>query len=246
MVRFSDFAGIPTVPDGDPNASPRGMAVRFHLPDGTDTDIVAHSYNGFPARTVEEFLDFARALAASGPGVPGPKPIEAFLADHLPARAFAEAAKPTPASFVKESYHAVNSFRFIDRDGTSRYGRYHIRPVDGEEHLSTSDATRRPPDFLFQELERRLAKGPAAFRLFLQMPVPGDQTSDGSLPWPEDRPKVELGTIEVTSLVADSKAVERELVFDPTRLTDGIELSDDPMPLARSAIYAISYQRRNP
>jgi catalase len=245
-VRFSDFAGIPTVPDGDPNASPRGMAIRFHLPDGADTDIVAHSYNGFPARTVEEFLEFARALAASGPETPEPKPIVAFLADHPAARAFAEAPKPAPTSFAKESYHAVNAFRFIGRDGASRCGRYHIRPLDGEEHLSPADAARRPPGFLFQDLERRLAEGGAAFRLFLQMPAPGDQTSDGSLPWPDDRPQVELGVVEVTRLVPDSKAVERELVFDPARLTDGIEFSDDSMPLARSAIYAISYRRRKP
>ena len=43
-VRFSDFAGVPAIPDTDPNASPRGMAVKFHLPDGSDSDLVIHSY----------------------------------------------------------------------------------------------------------------------------------------------------------------------------------------------------------
>jgi catalase len=244
-VRLSDFGGVPTVPDGDPLASPRGMAIKFHLPGGTDTDIVAHSYDGFPTRTAEEFLDFVRALAASGPGVPSPKPIETFMARHPQARRFAEAPKPTPASFATESYYAVNAFRFIDQKGNSRYGRYRIRPVQGEEYLSSADAARRPPDFLFHELEKRLGGGPATFRLFVQIAAAGDPTDDGSLPWPEDRPQVELGTIEVTDMVADSQAVERELIFDPTRLTDGIELSDDPLPLVRSAIYAISYTRRN-
>ena len=68
-VRFSDFAGVPTVSDGDPLASPRGMAIKFHLPGGIDTDIVAQSYDGFPVRTAEEFLVFVRALATSGPEV---------------------------------------------------------------------------------------------------------------------------------------------------------------------------------
>ncbi|MGZ3355477.1 MAG: catalase, partial [Isosphaeraceae bacterium] len=62
---------------------------------------------------------------------------------------------------------------------------------------------------------------------------------------PEERPQVELGTIAVTSRAADSPASERRLLFDPARLVDGIELSDDPLPLARSALYAIAYRRRN-
>src|SRR5215469_5752005 len=62
-VRFSDFAGVPNVPDNDPaHASPRGFAVRFHLDGHVHTDIVAHSYDGFPVRTGEEFLGFFRAL----------------------------------------------------------------------------------------------------------------------------------------------------------------------------------------
>jgi catalase len=97
-VRFSDFAGVPTVPDGDPLASPRGMAIKFHLPDGMDTDIVAHSYDGFPTGTAEEFLEFIRALAANGSG--NPDRLKSFLASHPQARRFAEAPKPVPSSFA--------------------------------------------------------------------------------------------------------------------------------------------------
>jgi catalase len=244
-VRFSDFAGIPTVPDGDPLASPKGMAVKFHLPGGTDTDLVAQSYDGFPVRTAEEFLEFVRALAASGPRVPSPKPIDTFGASHPQARRFVEAPKPTPASFATESYYAVNAFRFVDQKGTARSGRYRIRSLGGEKYLSPADAAAQPPDFLFHEIEQRLAKGLTTFRLYVQIAAEGDRTDDGSIPWPGDRPQVELGTIEVKAVVANSNAEERKLVFDPTRLVDGIELSDDPLPLARSAIYAISYRRRN-
>jgi catalase len=244
-VRFSDFAGVPTVPDGDPLASPRGMAIKFHLPGGIDTDIVAHSYDGFPTRTAEEFLEFVRALAASGPGSPDPKPIMSFLASHPQARRFAEAPKPAPSSFATESYYAVNAFRFINREGTSRPGRYRIRPEAGEAHLDPAEASRRPGGFLFDELAQRLARGAARFRLLVQLAAEGDPVDDGSLPWPEGRPQVELGTLSITSPVADSAAAERRLVFDPARLVDGIELSDDPLPAVRSAVYAISYRRRH-
>jgi len=70
-VRYSDSTGIPTIPDNDPARSgPRGIAVRFHLADHVHTDIVAHSTNGFPVRTGEEFLQFLRAAAAAGQASP--------------------------------------------------------------------------------------------------------------------------------------------------------------------------------
>src|SRR3982751_5386932 len=42
-VRFSNFTGIPNIPDNNPNASPRGIGIRFHLGEHVHTDIVAHS-----------------------------------------------------------------------------------------------------------------------------------------------------------------------------------------------------------
>src|SRR5690349_12286434 len=67
-VRFSDFAGIPNVPDNDlQGASPRGFAVRFHLAEHVHTDIVAHSTDNFPSRTAEGFLEFLNALIATDP-----------------------------------------------------------------------------------------------------------------------------------------------------------------------------------
>jgi catalase len=244
-VRFSDFAGVPTVPDGDPLACPRGMAIKFHLPGGIDTDIVAQSYDGFPVRTAEEFLVFVRALAASGPGVSSPTPLANFLASHPQAKLFAEAPKPAPASFATESYYGVNAFRFANGEGASRDVRYQVRPEAGEKHLDAVEAARRPGSFLFEELAERLFRGPARFRLLVQLADKGDPVDDGSLPWPEGRRQVELGTIAVSSQVADSAAAERRLLFDPARLVDGIELSEDRLPLARSAVYAIAYRRRN-
>jgi catalase len=46
-VRFSDSAPAPSVADNAPEAAPRGIAIRFTLPDGKETDIVAISHNGF-------------------------------------------------------------------------------------------------------------------------------------------------------------------------------------------------------
>jgi catalase len=244
-VRFSDSTGIPTIPDGDPNASPRGVAVRFHLPGGVETDIVAHSFNGFPVGTAEEFLAFLQAVAASGPDATRPTPIEVFLSSRPRAATFVTAAKPAPKSFATESYYAAHAFAFINREGARKFARYQIHPAEGRAHLSSAEAAQMPPNYLFDELSSRLAHAPAKLRLVAQLAEPGDPIDNASIPWPDERPQIELGAITITKRLVDSDAMQRRLIFDPVRLTDGIELSGDPLPQARSAVYSVSYSRRN-
>src|SRR5712692_3367550 len=158
-VRYSDSTGVPTIPDNDPQKSgPRGIAVRFHLGEHTHTDIVAHSTNGFPVRTGEEFLEFLRAAAAAGAGKP--EVLGAFLATHPNAKRFVETPKPIPASFAREAFFAVTSFKFTNAEGVSRHGRFRIRPEAGTQYLTDEAAAAKSQDFLFDELGPRLAKEP--------------------------------------------------------------------------------------
>ena len=105
-VRFSNFTGLPELPDNDPQSNPRGMSIRFQAPGGATTDIVAHSYNGFPTSTVEELTAFLRALAASCPTTPDPKPIAKFLESHPAAAKFAQAPKPAPPASRPKAFTA--------------------------------------------------------------------------------------------------------------------------------------------
>lgn len=244
-VRFSDFTGIPTIADNDPNASPRGMAVRFHLANQGFTDIVAHSYNGFPARTVEEFLGFLQAMAASGPGAPKPSPIEIFLKSHPRAKQFAETPKLAPESFATESYYAVDAFRFTNSKRKSRYARIRIVPVLGVRYLDVTAAAAMPPNFLFDELSNRLAREPVQFHLMAQLAAKGDAIDDASQAWPDNRPQMELGILSITHIFTDSDGAQQKLLFDPAHLVEGIEASKDPLIQARSELYAVSFQRRN-
>jgi catalase len=98
-VRLSDTTGIPEIPDADPNASPHGLAIKFKLDDGTEMDLVIHSFNGFPAATAAEFDTFLKAVAASGPGVTKPTPIEKYLQAHPKAVPFASRF-PAPCSMA--------------------------------------------------------------------------------------------------------------------------------------------------
>ena len=147
-MRFSLAAGVPTAADNDPAAaSPQGMAVRFHLGEHVHTDIIAHSHNGFPARTGEEFLGFLKAVLASGPTAPAPPPIVAFLAAHPAAKAFVEAPKPIPSSFARQAYFAITAFKFTNAGGQSRFGRFRIVPEAGTEFLTPKRSRRKRPIF---------------------------------------------------------------------------------------------------
>ena len=81
-ARFSNSTGIPLLPDNEPNANPRGLALRFHLAEHVHTDIVSHSTDGFPTHTGAEFLEFLRAVASSDPAKLAGSPLEAFLGSH--------------------------------------------------------------------------------------------------------------------------------------------------------------------
>jgi catalase len=85
-VRFSANTGMPKIADTNPLATPRGLAIKFHLPDGSETDLVTHSYNGFPTKNPDEQQQFFIAVAGSKPGAPSPTPLEAFQEAHQPRR----------------------------------------------------------------------------------------------------------------------------------------------------------------
>jgi len=112
-------------------------------------------------------------------------------------------------------------------------------------HITPEEAARQSPDYLFDDLARRIAKKPLVFHLKAQLAEPGDQTKDASQPWPEDRKVVDLGVLTLTKVVPNSSETQKKLLFLPTNLTAGIELSDDPLPSQRTAAYAVSFARRS-
>ena len=244
-VRFSVSSGNPTVADNNPmGSSPQGMAVRFHLADHVHTDIVAHSHNGFPTRTGEEFLEFLRAAAASAPGGVEPPPIVAFLNTHPAARAFVEAPKPIPTSYARQAYFAVTAFRFTSADGQSRSGRFRLRPEAGTEFLSAEQAQKQTTDFLSAELSARLARGSARFRVLVQLAESGDEVADSTVVWPESRPEVEFGVLTLAQHVDELVPERRKIIFDPVPRVDGIDSAGDPLTELRSELYLLSGRRR--
>lgn len=243
IIRFSNASGDPNVHDGERNG--RGMAVAFKLLGQGTTDIVAQSTKGFPAGTPEEFLDFLRALLADARSA-SEEHVKAFLTEHPHAKGFIErlSSELVPASYTTIPYYAVNAFRFINASGESRIGRYRFVP-EVEAYLSSQDAEKQDRDFLEKELATCLPDRPAVFKLVVQVAGPDDITDNPTVLWPEDRQVIELGRLEIKAVSSADEADQNNIVFDPGRLVDGIELSNDPVLGARPDIYAISFARRS-
>jgi catalase len=243
-VRFSNAPGVPTNADNHPGSGPRGIAIRFALPGGAFTDIVSISHNGFVVGTGEDFLAFLKAAAASGPDSPHPTPIETFLGSHPRAAKFVMDNLARPKSYATLAYFGNNAFVFVDSNGKRQPVRYQIIPAAGVATLDSASAARAGENYLLDDLRQRLARGPVQFRLYAQLPNSGDPTHDGSIVWPDDRRRVLLGNIRLTKVEPKQEELQRSLTFNPTFLTSGIELSDDPLVPLRSAAYALSVAHR--
>jgi catalase len=245
-ARVSNASGDPDAPDYMPDV--RGLAVKLYLPDGSRTDIVAQSAPRFPVRTPEAFVELMRA---SEPSAAMPLKFARFLARNpgaapgLPANA--KALLP-PASYATIRYYAIHAYRWLDRDGAEHYVRYTFVPEASEPPLAPWQAPRRGRDYLQDEIRERLARGPVRFKLEVQVaePTHGDDVDDPTSVWPKQRVRHTAGTLELTGLDTEREKGTDVLVFDPVRVTDGIELSGDPILRFREHAYSASVARRAP
>ena len=240
-VRFSNDGGIPNIPDGTPS-NPKGMAIKFHLSGGAEVDMVILGTKFFPVATGEDFRDLLVAISESPADAPKPTALDRFTASH-PRFPAAFATGTTPDSFADQEYRGMNAFIFVDKAGHRQAVRYIMAPEKAV-RLSVAEAAKKPPNFLVDELPERIARRPVVFHLEAQIAEPGDQTMDPSQPWPDSRKVVDLGVLTLDKPVADSLEAQKKLLFLPVRLTDGIELSDDRLPVIRSEVYALSFARR--
>jgi catalase len=244
-VRFSNGSGDPLSPDAARDA--RGMALKIYLPGGGTTDIVALSLPSFFARTPEDLIAFNQARRVDpATGAPDTALVGTYLSEHPEAIPAVTAAitHPLPVSYAALGYHALHAFGLEADDGSVRFGRYHLVPDAGTLSLTDEEAAERDHDYLRSELAVRLAAGPARFVLDFELAGAGDPIDDPTAQWPADREMVRLGEVAITALAHDRETGGDVLVFDPTRVPDGVQLSDDPILHARPGAYSVSVARR--
>lgn len=243
LARFSNSTGLPSIPDNDPSASPRGLAIRFLLSADhhKHTDIIAHSISLFPVRTGEDFLAM---LGAIGDGSIG-----SFLEANPSAARFVQEPKPCPVSFARQRYWAANAFTLVAADGGRTSVRYRFEPVEGVASLGEGEVWGKGGEYLFDEIVGRLEGGsssPVEFDLLAQIAESGDVTDDATVLWPEEREVVALGRVRLESVLGEeeSKRLQMEVIFDPIPRVQGVEASEDPLLDVRAAVYLISGKGR--
>jgi catalase len=280
-VRFSNASGDPGIADRDPDA--RGMAVKFGLRGGETTDIVAVTLPCFFVSRPEDFIELNVALKRKREDRPLSKLVSLlrlapFYVRHKEARPGIRSIlrfKPVP-SYANCRFNALHAFKWVDGGGRERYVRYSWRPEAGEQTLSGSDAKKRSRDYLQQDLYDRLGRVPVRpirFTLELQIASEEDlrcgRICNPTSIWPGERQDkkpitpagggdkcarfVDAGMLEVTGLAEGSANSDEPLIFDPTKLTGGIEAPvlengteprRDEILHLRPEAYDVSFERR--
>jgi catalase len=243
-VRFSDSDGNPAVSDAGFVA--HGLTVRFHLPDGSDTDLIALSLPVFIAATPQDFIEVVDALQPDPEThAPDPARLGAYIKAHpRTAASFTAVDVPPPVSYGTVGYRALHAYIWVGPAGQRQAVRYRWEPAAGVAALTDQEAAARAPDYLTQEILERVVSTPVTFTLHVQLAADGDPTNDSTVAWPDDRPEIVAGRLVLTAPVEDPEHWNAE-GFDPTRTTPGIELSDDPLLAFRAKTYAESHRRRS-
>jgi catalase len=232
-VRWSNGAGKRN-PDKVPDV--RGMAISFRLADGTATDLLGQTSPRFPVRTAEDFLELVEAADK-------PWKLPLFLARHpgaVPSLVAGARAKAvgSPYSYAEVAYYPIHAYKWISAEGAETWVRYRFTPQRSERPAGEFKGR----DRLREEIVARLAEHPVRYTLEVQQAGPGDDPHDPTSVWHTEF--FDAGTIEVTGPDPDREQGGEVVVFDPTRVVDGIELSDDPILRYRPAAYSVSVGRR--
>jgi catalase len=234
-ARLSNGGGDPAIPDYAREG--RGLALKFYLPDGSRTDVIGLTMPCFFVRTPEDFLAFTQAR------MDPEKLMPAFLGAHpeaLPAIQAALGSDP-PDSYATCLFNSIHSYRWTGPDGTSRWVRYRFEPEAGEASVTRDEARARGRDYLQEDC---LARAELAFRMVVVVAEESDAVHDPTVAWPEERERIEVGRLELAGPETGRERDGDILVFDPTRVTGGIELSDDAILNFRRRAYSVSVARR--
>jgi catalase len=244
MARFSLSGGEPYVADA-PNII-RGLGLAFLLPDGEQWRTAMINLPVFPVNTPEGFYD---RLVASEPdpktGKLDPAKMAAFIASHPETVRAIKIIKSHPVSsgFDNSTFNSLNTFRFVNAEGVSTPVRWTVEPVQPFEAVAGGPMPRHK-NYLFDALIESIHQHPLRWHLIVIIAEPGDPTNDATLPWPQNRQRVDVGTITIDHIESEDDSPIRDINFDPLVLPAGIEPSDDPLLSARSAVYSQSFTKR--
>jgi catalase len=230
----------------DATAPVRSMALQLRPPGGGEWRTGNNNTPGLNVSTPQDFNAFQLASTPDpATGRPDPAKMKAFLDAHPETVAFNArmAAKPLAADFSNDTFNGINGFYFVAPDGARRLVRWRFQAEAPFASLSKEERASQPQNYLFDNLLQQIGKGPLKWRMIATFAQPGDPNRAAEL-WPEARKQVVMGELTLTYAESEAPGNCRDLNFDPMTLPPGIAPSDDPIPWARSAVYAESFHRR--
>lgn len=235
-------------PQADDRArTTRGLGIRFETAAGDVLDMANISAPIFGAPNPTVFVENLRVRAPDpATGRPNAERIAAFVAANpaVTLQGAWLAATLPPASWATTPYWGVNAFRFQGQDGQVRHARWVFEPRAGVARLTAEQMQTLPRDFLADDIRARIAQGPVEFDMVLQFPGAGDDLTNPTVAWPEDRPRAVVGRLTVTSVAAGPGGPCDPISFMTLDQEPGISFSDDPTLHARAAPYAVSLSKR--
>jgi catalase len=239
LGRFNLATADANAPDA--TARVHGLGIRISTPDGQEWRGAMIDPPVFAVATPQGFYELLTASHDKDPNA-----MKAFAVAHPEFAAFVQWTKTAPwtSSYAEDRFNSLNTFVFIDNSGAERAVRWSLLPAAQAVPVSPDDLAKKDPDFLEQEITRRVASAPQRWTMTVMVAEPGDPTADPSKAWPQDRRTVEVGTLVVQQIEAEANGPCRDINFDPTILPSGIQVSDDPFPAARSSAYRVSYDLR--
>ena len=225
----------------DASARVRGLGVLVTAPDGEQWRMALIDAPVFGVSTPRAFFELLQASASKDPGAMG-----RFAEAHPEIAAFGGWAQSAPwtGSYAEESYNGLNAFVFTDGAGVRRAVRWSFVPAAKPVPVPPAELQKRGPNFLEDEIAERVKGGPQRWTMVVTVANPGDPTADPSKAWPDDRRKVEVGTLTAQAVIPEADGPCRDINYDPTVLPNGMATSDDPFPAARSSAYRVSFDRR--
>jgi catalase len=233
--------GTPDPDAADATVRVRGLGVMITTPDGEQWRMAMIDPPFFPVSNPRAFYELLQASASKDPGAMG-----GFAQAHPEIAAFGDWAKSAPwtGSYAEERYNSLNAFVFTDASGASRAVRWSLVPAAQPVPVPPDELAKRGPNFLEEEITERIKAGPLRWTMAVTVANAGDPTADPSKAWPDDRRKIEVGTLTVQAIIPERDGPCRDINYDPTVLPNGITPSDDPFPAARSSTYRVSFDRR--
>lgn len=242
IVRFSGSSTDPAMAD---LLSPaKGMAVQFSLPGGGISNLVGVTVPVFFARTPESFVDMIRTVHQAQEGDLGPIDLIQEMISHFSESKESLMAvkhlKP-PASYATCHYYCIHAYFLVDPQGNKRPVKFEWIPDEGIQTLSMKEVAQQTERYLEDELQIRLQRYPAVFQLSAILGKEDDPTDDPTQSWPDDRQRIHLGRLYIREIIQEPQ----DLVMDPTVISSGMALTDDPILRFRSTVYSESYHRRS-